>query len=147
MLKFLKNHPNGRVLQEFLKQSKFSEYYIDVKHGFLIWNKIFVWFVVWLTILVFTNNFPQIFKRLHPKHDYTPFYTNRDFMICGWSIMHNNSVHTKGPSINHVDRFLGICDPLPLVSTFTEWGICNKMKWPFGLPRPPQLSTWFMDAP
>ena len=53
----------------------------------------------------------------------------------------------QGPSINHVDRFLGIFDPFPL-----SWSLLlNKIyvvKWSFGkTPAPPPLSTCFMDAP
>ena len=52
-----------------------------------------------------------------------------------------------GSSINHVDTFLGIFDPLP-----PSWSLLlNKayvIKWTFGQPPlPPQLSTWFMNVP
>ena len=51
----------------------------------------------------------------------------------------------QGSSINHMVKILGIFDPLP-----PSWSLLLNnayvIKWSFGKPPPPQLSTWFMDV-
>ena len=56
-----------------------------------------------------------------------PYSRKKRLVVYRYTDYRDTKTYTWGPSINYMDRLLGVFDPSPFVHTFT-----NKVKWSLG---------------